>query len=191
MPRFAAIVFSVLVPAFAFLHPDEKLPLTIEADHTRFTCGWRLSVESTGEATLLIRRRLQVSDDLLALSKEEELAAVKKAIEERHTRRSFLVPSEHLESIRQIVMRERFFDLDDHYGEYFLDGPRRTVTISLGNRSKSVSFESITTDTIKTSSPEKGREIERVLQVWLAVSDLFDDERDDDLRKYYRSLLGH
>ena len=120
--------------------------------------GWRLRVETDGGADLRI----------VTLP--------------RYTQRRFQVSSAQRNRLATVIEAERFFDLEDTYGDTVYDSSTRILTITRGNRRKTVTLLYL-----RDGDPKR-EEIERTLRVWHMVRSWFDDAEAVDLRRYHQPL---
>jgi hypothetical protein len=140
-------------------------PLTISAKEVgMFAKGfsWNLHVDPTGKAVLEVEA-VTVKTRQLAVSKAE------------------------LDELRKALLRERFFELADSYGELVADGSTTTLQISAGDVSKTVGLQFLMNWV--NDEPEKLRDPSRALRVLQIIRGWFDDPEAVDLRKYDRIVL--
>jgi hypothetical protein len=159
----AAVVLmtSVHSPALG----DE--PLTLAASNIGdFAQGgsWYLSVNSAGKAELTIATRAG------------------------KVRRQFDIPKEQLAALRKALTDESFFDLADEYGERVPDGSTQTLTVTVGDRAKSVKVRFLM-NWVVANEKDKLREPSRALRLLLLVRDWFADPGAVDLRPYDQKVL--
>jgi hypothetical protein len=141
-------------------------PLTISVSEVRgFSRGfsWKLLVDPTGKAILKI--------DAVPTPKH----------------RQFVVPQRELNEFRAVLARERFFELDDSYGDPVVDSSTTRITISAGKSTKTV--ELLFLMNWVQSDPGKLRESSRALRVLQMILGWFNDPEAVDLRKYNRMVL--
>jgi hypothetical protein len=98
--------------------------------------------------------------------------------------RRFGVAKGQLDELRQALVREHFFDLDDSYGELFA-GRRTTVLVYAGEFKKAVELCCFGVK----GEPEQLREPSRALRVLQVVLAWFDDPDLNEMRKWNRELI--
>jgi hypothetical protein len=129
--------------------------------------AWELSLNSNGEAVLLSN-----------------------PFAEPPISHAFQFSNEQLQAIRNLLISEQFFDLKDRYGDLVPDGSSETLTIVVGQHSKSVTFDFLRWD---PSDPNYDaaqlRETARGLRVWLALRDGFPAVTMADERPFLRRAL--
>jgi hypothetical protein len=97
-------------------------------------------------------------------------------------RKQFTVPPENLMALRAALAKERFFDLQNQYGEIVPDGGWDTIAITVGDQTKSVRLDFLG-NWIK-SDPAKLREPARALRITTLIRGWFDDPEAFDTRPY-------
>ena len=102
----------------------------------------------------------------------------------RSQRRVFVVSAAQRAELARVVEVERFFALADRYGDQVPDGSTRTLTITRGNRSKTMTLGYLRREDAKLP------EIKRAVRVWNAVRKWFDDAEAVDLSAYDQRLLN-
>jgi hypothetical protein len=102
-------------------------------------------------------------------------------------RRKFEVSEEQLAALREAIVKERYFDLRDEYGEEVPDSSTRILTIGAGDRTKTVKIRYLMNRL--QDNPPQLQEARRALRVWLVVRDWFSDPQAVDLRRYDRIVL--
>jgi hypothetical protein len=102
-------------------------------------------------------------------------------------KRPFTVSDEHLQELRKLLIRERFFELGDEYGERVLDGSEDILTITMGQSTKTVRIGFLMNWV--SSERAKLREPARAIRVWMLVRGWFSDPDVADLRKYDQMVL--
>ena len=141
-------------------------PLTISASSIgRFANGhsWYLSVNSAGRAEITINTYPE------------------------RTRREFQVPNEQLDTLRAVLLQERFFDLGDEYGERVPDGSTDTLTITAGDVTKTVRIRFLMNWV--QSDRARLREPSRAVRIMVLIRGWFSDAEAVDLRPYDRRVL--
>jgi hypothetical protein len=116
-------------------------PLTISAKQfgsMAMGSSWELQVDSSGNATW------------------------KNDAYPTPTTRRFVVTKTQLDELRRALLRERFFDLADSYGERVPDGSTTTLQVSAGDFAKTVELQSLGN---WTREPERLREPNRAVRV--------------------------
>jgi hypothetical protein len=166
MYRVAFVVGVLLMTAV----PSSALgdePLTLAASNVgNFAQGssWHLSVNSAGKAELTIATRAS------------------------KVRRQFDVPKEQLAVLRKALMEEKFFDLTDEYGQRVPDGSTQTLTVTVGDRAKSVKVRFLM-NWIAANEKDKLREPSRAVRLLVLVRGWFADAEAVDLRPYDQKVL--
>jgi hypothetical protein len=142
-----------------------KGPLTISASQTGSTTtgSWRLRVDRTGKAFLKI--------DAVPSAKT----------------RQFVVSQSQLDELRQALLRERFFELADSYGQLVPDGSRTTLQISAGDVSQTVELRFF--GNWAKNEPEKLQEPSRAVRVLQIIRGWFNDPEAAGMREYDRRAL--
>lgn len=101
--------------------------------------------------------------------------------------RTFAVPEEEMEGLRRLLIEQRFFELDDEYGEIVLDASTRTLAVTCGDHSHSVELHFLMNwvhgDTRRLRDPA------RVVRVWRYVRTWFSDKEAVDLKRYDDMVL--
>lgn len=136
-------------------------PLTISMSITggmRAGGNWQLDVNPSGEARLAIHTFPSSSA------------------------RHFTVTEEQLSTLREALARERFFDLDNEYGERVPDGSTTTIIVKAGEKSNAVNLHYLMNWV--HGDRERLREPARALRVGRVIRDWFDDPGAVDSRKY-------
>jgi hypothetical protein len=139
-----------------------KEPLTISMSvDGRFAqgSGWWLSVNSAGQADLIIRTYPQPA------------------------RHQFGVSADDLVALRQVLLDEAFFDLKDEYGEPVVDGSTTTLTICAGDVAKTVKLRFLM-NWVTAKDSAKLRDPARAVRVATFIRGWFEDSAAVDLRKY-------
>jgi hypothetical protein len=124
---------------------------------------WNLSVNSAGEAQLTVFS--QPTDKTVNTK----------------------VSSDQLDKLRQLLVRERFFELDDDYGEIVLDSGLQAITVTVGEFSKTVRIHYLMNWV--NHEPAKLRDPARAVRVGMAIRDWFDDPDAVDSRAYDQKVL--
>jgi hypothetical protein len=137
-------------------------PMTIAmSEWGNFAHGysWNLSVNSAGEAQLTIHT--WPNDSVVKLH----------------------VPDERLAELRRELIQERFFGLAESYGEIAADGSTQTITIALGEFTKTVRLHYLMNwanrDPAKLRNPARAVRVGMLIRNWFKHPDAV-DTRDDD-----------
>jgi len=149
----------------AAINVDSNAPLSISLSiDGRFSQGhsWELSVTPGGKA------RLSISSP-------------------GNTQVDFRVSDAQLTLLRNAILRERFFELGDTYGQLVPDGSTRRISVELGQHAKTVELRFL--GETGAQSPEDLREAQRPVRLWLIVRDWFEHRDAVDLRRYDRVFL--
>lgn len=130
----------------------------------RFAEGypWNLSVNTAGEGHLLI----PFPDN---------------------TRVEFQVSDEQMAQLRDAVLREDFFGLEDSYGQRVLDGSTRQMTITMGEDTKSV--ELLFLGETGSQDLELLLDAQRPVRLWRLVRGWFEHPQAVDLSPYDERFL--
>lgn len=153
-------------PAPLSEHMLRNAPMTIAmSTFGRFAKGelWYLSVNSAGQAELTIG----LGTDTV--------------------RRTFTVPAAQLEEFRKAIGEQRFMELQPEYGQIVPDGSTTTVTITVGQATRSVKVHYLMNWV--RSEPERLREPARAVRVAMLLRGWFDDAQAVDLRAYQQKVL--
>jgi hypothetical protein len=97
-------------------------------------------------------------------------------------RKQFTVPAENLTALRTALANERFFELQNQYGQQVFDGGWDTLAITVGDHTNSVQLNFLG-NWIK-SDPAKLREPARALRITTLIRGWFDDPEAIDTRPY-------
>ena len=102
--------------------------------------------------------------------------------------RSFAVTQPQIDELRSLLIAERFFALDDEYGELVPDGSTRTITIRCGSRAHSVRLHFLMNwvhgNTVRLREPA------RAVRVWRCIRRWFDDAEAVNLGRYDEMVLN-
>jgi hypothetical protein len=143
-----------------------KSPITVSMNEGggRLTSGnWDLSVNSAGEAQLTIFSH--PTDKTVQL----------------------LVSGDKLDELRELLIRERFFELEDDYGEIVPDSGTQAISIVVGGYSKTVRLHFLMN--WANREPAKLRDPARAVRVGMFIRDWFDDPDAVDSRAYDQKVL--
>jgi hypothetical protein len=102
-------------------------------------------------------------------------------------RRQFKVSNDQMAALRRAVAQAEFFELADEYGEEVPDGSTRTVTVTAGDRTKSVKVRYLMNWV--QNDRDKLREPSRAVGLLVLVRGWFADADAVDLREYDRKVL--
>jgi hypothetical protein len=143
----------------------EHGPLSISASEigSTTTGSWRLRVDPAGKAALKI--------DAVPSAKT----------------RQFVVSQAQLDELRKALLRERFFQLADSYGQRVADGSTTTLQITAGDVSRTVELRFLMN--WANDEPEKLREPSRAVRVLQIIRGWFNDPEAVDVREYDRRVL--
>jgi hypothetical protein len=122
--------------------------------------AWYLSVNSAGQAEL--------------------------GISGREPRR-FEVPAEQWKAFRAALQSERFFELDSQYGKGVPDGSKRSLTVHLGDVSKTVDVRFLMH--LQRAGKDQLDEPCRILRLLASVRAWIPDPEAVDLSQYDRKIL--
>ena len=160
-----AIVLGICPLVSASVGPKEPEELTVAASTVgSFSQGhsWHLKVAADGQATLTVETRP---------------ARLKR----------FRVSRAELSVLRRALISERFFDLSDDYGQDVPDGSTDTLTITLGQRAKSVRIHFLMNwvhyDPARLVEPSRAVRVFQVIRAWI------DDPDAVDLRRYDQMVI--
>jgi len=101
------------------------------------------------------------------------------------TKRSFSVTEEQLSGLRAVLIRERFFELEDEYGLPSKAG--RKLSVRCGELNKTVVLLSLS-DLVRYDR-DKSHEAARAVRVWMHVRSWFDDAEAVNLGRYDQEFL--
>ncbi len=140
-------------------------PLTIAVSKMANVEGhtWYLSVNSAGKAELTIHTY------------------------PTETRRQFDISPEQLANLRKCLLEERFFDLDDEYGDLVVDVAWETITVTAGDETKTVRLRFLMNWVL--NDKKRLHDPARAVRVLLIVLGWIDDPVIDDIRQSYEKIL--
>ena len=101
--------------------------------------------------------------------------------------RTFAVTEAQIEELRSLLIDERFFELNEEYGQIVPDGSTRTITITCGERSHTVQLHFLMNWVRGDTS--RLREPARAVRVWRHIRRWFDDAEAVDLERYDQMVL--
>jgi hypothetical protein len=143
-------------------------PMTISASCVgRFRKGrssWYLSVNSAGQAEITVKTR------------------------GKPTRRQFVVPEKEMTKLWNVVEAERFVDLADQYGSHVPDDSTSTITVTVGDRTKTVRLCYLP-NWMRGKDAIKLGELSRAVHVFLIVREWFNEPEAVDQRTYLKAVL--
>lgn len=124
--------------------------------------GWYLSVNSAGEAELTLE-------------------------DAKDTRRRFQVSPEQQRAFQKAILDEKFFDLPNDFGDWIVDGGVRTLTVCVGQMTKTIQVGSLMNG--GKGDPAKLREAAHALRVLMLVRSWFSDPNAVDLTNEDQEVL--
>jgi hypothetical protein len=142
----------------------QNLPLTISlSEEVGLGGSWYFSVNSAGDGELTINYPKNV------------IQSVK-------------VSPIQLDELRELLIHEKFFELRDEYGEHVPDGGSQTLTISVGESSKTIRIYFLAN---WVAGGEKAKLLEpaRALRVWMLIRGWFSHPNAADSRAYDQRVL--
>lgn len=101
------------------------------------------------------------------------------------TKHSFSVSEEQLSGLRAVLIRERFFELEDEYGLPSKAG--RKLSVRCGELDKTVVLLSLS-DLVRHDR-DKSHEAARAVRVWMHIRSWFDDANAVNLGRYDQEFL--
>jgi hypothetical protein len=171
---FAAIAAVSLI----FLRPSvQPVTAAYEIEHDSLS----ISVSTVGRFGRGYSWHLHVASDGAALLTIDSFP--------KKTQRRFNVSKAQFVALRCTLLAERFFDLGDEYGEQVPDGSTTTISISAGDRTKTVKLRFLMNWVHHDNW--RLREPRRAVKVLLLIRDWFEDPAAVDLRRYDRMVLEH
>lgn len=157
-----------LIPSALHAAASEDKPLTLAVSNVGdFAKGysWYLSVNSAGQAELTIDAP------------------------GRLVRRRFDIPNEEISLLRKVIAEEDFFGLADKYGQVVPDGSTQTLTITVGERAKSVTIQFLM-NWVTAKDKQKLGDPSRAVRLLVMIRGWFEHPEAVDLRKYDRMVLN-
>ncbi|HVC96525.1 MAG TPA: hypothetical protein VND64_22765 [Pirellulales bacterium] len=145
----------------------DDLPMTISASHVgRFKgASWYLSVNSAGQAELTLRNA------------------------QHPIRRAFEIPKDELLAFRRSIQKEGFFDLKEKQGGQVPDGSTQSLTVTIGDRSKTVKVHFLANLLQDKKNKEKLREPARAVRLMILVRGWFADADAADATPLNQKVL--
>lgn len=143
----------------------EGMSFEIQASHGgRFSKGlpWRLSVQSTGRATLVITKNGKDIETTIGVS------------------------SKKLQALKAVLEKEGFFELPKEVGRQRPDASRRNLSVTIGDRTASVAI-----DELDVEHPKDETDLDymkRAIRIWSSVRGLFEHEHAFDTRPFEEKL---
>jgi hypothetical protein len=143
----------------------QMLPLTISMseDHG-MTPGWYFSVNSAGDGEMTI---LDEPNNIVQPVK---------------------VTAAQLKELKDLLVHEQFFALNEDYGQLVPDGGTQSLTINVGDRSKTVRIHFLG-NWMSDHDTAKLRDPARALRVWMLIRSWFSHPEAPDSRKYDQRVL--
>lgn len=136
---------------------------------------------STRDASLQLKAtQYRFGERSWAATLRDQKLTVRLAREER----VFSVSAAQLRQLRDVIERERFFDLAPSYGEHEPHDAQRTIAITTGGRSKTVVIYATVQRETRTD------ELVRALRVAVAARGLFDWADAMDTRREDEELMS-
>ncbi len=143
---------TVELPRSPFSTPDYpneyailELPLTCSLNlNVGLGPSWYFSVNSAGQGELTTRYA------------------------EDSTQKIQITPAQ-MKELRELLVREKFFELQDQYGELVPDGGSQITTITVGNWTHSVQIDYLG-NWMRSGSTEQMRQPVRALRVWNLIA---------------------
>lgn len=160
-----AALLSVSITT-ASVNAEEK-PLTLTASTSGdFAEGdsWYLSMNSAGQAELTI----QAYPDAI--------------------RRQFVVSPQQRAALCETIESESFFDLAEEYGELVPDGSTQTLTITLGEHTRSIKVYYLM-NWVDPTDREKLEEPDRALRILILTREWFVDPEAVNLSPYNQIVI--
>ncbi|WP_425396508.1 hypothetical protein [Aeoliella sp.] len=102
--------------------------------------------------------------------------------------RVFQITRGQVEELRDLLIEQDFFALDDEYGELVSSGSEQTMTVTCGEQSHTVKLHFLMN--WARFEPDRLRDPARAVRVWRLIRDWFDDEEAADLRRYDDMVLN-
>jgi hypothetical protein len=141
------------------------LPITISLSQDYgLSPGWYFSVNSAGEGQMTIP-------------------------DEPDVVQSVKVSKPQLKQLRDLLVREQFFTLEDQYGELVPDGGMQTLTINVGEWTKTVRLHYLG-NWIGDGDTAKLRDPARAVRVWMLIRRWFNLPDAIDSRVYDQRVLN-
>jgi hypothetical protein len=103
------------------------------------------------------------------------------------TTRTFKATDIQIEQLRELLLKQRFFELDDEYGQIVPDGSTQRMTIACGDQSHTVQLHFLINWVHGDTS--RLREPARAVRVWRYIRTWFDDKEAVDLKRYDDMVL--
>jgi hypothetical protein len=162
VPRPPATTYANGPPSDALI---QMLPLTISmSEDYGLSPGWYFSVNSAGDGEMTI------------LDEPSNIAQPVK------------VTAAQLQELKDILVREQFFTLNEDYGELVPDGGTQSLTINVGEWTKTVRIHFLG-NWLSDHDTAKLREPARALRVWVLIRSWFSHPKAPKSRKYDQAVL--
>jgi hypothetical protein len=168
-------IASLVDPRKMFPPSDSQirhLPMTITVSDyggNRATASWFATINSAGDGLL----------DISNLDSPD--------------RSEFAVAESQFTELREALIKERFFLLPDEVGSAVPDAPTQSITVVLGQYSKTVRIQYLgNLANVPPHVSSRGPQLAaaRTLRVWLLARGWFSDPRVPDRGSYDRQALG-
>ena len=125
---------------------------------------WHVSVDSAGRAKLISHEKFPQT-----------------------TSRKFRITPQQFGELRKTLLRERFFDLSDEYGENVPDGSTDTLNVSMGEQKKTVKLHYL--GNWVNNDKKRLCEPARALRVWILIQAWFNHPSVIESRRYKQMLI--
>jgi hypothetical protein len=102
--------------------------------------------------------------------------------------RMFTIDEQQIDDLIAVLEKERFFEMDEDYGEIVADGSKKTITINCGSNSHTVHIHFLMN--WANGDTSRLREPARVVRVWSHIRKWFDDSEAVDLTRYDEKVLN-
>jgi len=102
-------------------------------------------------------------------------------------RRSFHVTQEQIDELATVLVAERYFELNNAYGELVPDGGSQTIMVTLGEQSNTVELNYFMN--WANYEPERLPEPARGVSVWMHIRQWFDDAEAVNLKRYDQMVV--
>lgn len=145
---------AAAVSAFSIRRHPITLALARTGDFGDGRFSWFLSVNSAGQAQLTVDKG------------------------RTFTSRSFNPSEQQLSKLREVLVRERFFDLREEYGEVVAGGSTDTLSVAIGENVKTVKIHFLMNWVLHDRA--KLREPARAVRVWTTIRGWFNDADASD-----------
>ncbi len=157
-----ACMISAAVEPEKPIADKDSFSLTASAGGSSGNGNWQFKLDSAGKAELYIIRTLN-----------------------KPIRRQFQISKDEMAKLRKALNDERFFTLADEYGQRVPDSSTTTLTVKVGDKTKTVRTLFLHNESQRSKLPEASR----VLRLNVLVRGLFNDPEAFDLRPYHQKLI--